>query len=435
MPAVFFSSRSPGARMPGAGARCIRPAAARPPSRRPAAIWALTSHPVAVRRLRLGCPAAAGPALLALLTAAASPAAPLASRATSARAPAIFPGAGFNGVSSASAADAWAVGAISGQTQHLVQALVARWNGTGWARVPIRGLGPRTDAGLNGVSVVSAADAWAVGDSGTAPGLSSLVVRWNGTGWARVPSPSPGAPASGTALSGVSAVSASSAWAVGSYGNVEKTLVLRWNGIRWAQVPSPNPGGAQGSMLFGVASGPGPGAWAVGCYGASPDSAAEHALALRWNGARWTRVPAPAVGASSCLHAVTVVSPSDAWAVGWTAGEVNGPSRALVLRWNGSRWTRVASPAPPGPGAGLNGVSAISAASAWAVGSAGGGQASTTFILCWNGARWVRVASPSQGSSVLDGVGDVSARDALAVGGGGTGALALRWTGSRWVVS
>jgi hypothetical protein len=421
MPVPRSSLRSPlarvrGARMPGAGT---------PGARRPAA-----------RLVRLGCAAAAGLPVLAITAIAAPSPAYSASRGVSSRvAPAIFGGGLFNGVSSVSAANAWAVGAISSRTQDLVQALAAHWNGTGWARVPIGGLGPRSDAELTGVSAVSPADAWAVGNSGTPPGVSSLVVRWNGIRWSRVPSPSPGAPAGGTALSAVSAVSASSAWAVGSYGNVEKTLVLRWNGTRWAQVPSPSPGGARGSMLLGVGSGPGSAAWAVGCYGASPASAAEHTLALRWNGARWTRVPTPRAGASSCLNEVAVVCPSDAWAVGWAAGTVGGPARALVLHWNGARWTRVPSPSPRGSGSELNGVSATSAASAWAVGDVAGNQGSKTFILRWTGARWARVASPNQGSSTLGGVSGTSPRAALAVGGGGTGALALRWNGSRWVVS
>ena len=49
------------------------------------------------------------------------------------------------------------------------------------------------------------------------------------------------------------------------------------------------------------------------------------------------------------------------------------------------------------------------------------------------------VPSPSRGFSILYGVSDVSARDALAVGTAGTGlktgALALRWNGSQWVSS
>jgi hypothetical protein len=59
------------------------------------------------------------------------------------------------------------------------------------------------------------------------------VLRWNGAGWARVPSPSPGSGSSGSVLAGVTTVSAADAWAAGlsflSTG-AEHTLLLHWNG-------------------------------------------------------------------------------------------------------------------------------------------------------------------------------------------------------------
>jgi hypothetical protein len=166
------------------------------------------------------------------------------------------------------------------------------------------------------------------------------------------------------------------------------------------------------------------------------NSGAQRTLALRWNGTRWAHAPTPSPGASGCLTAVTAVSPSNAWAVGWTAvNHLSGPRRTLVLHWNGTRWARVASPAPPKASSELNGVSAISARNAWAVGDVVRNQASRTLVLHWNGARWLTAASPSQGFSVLSGVSDVSVRHALAVGAGGSGALALRWNGARWVTS
>jgi hypothetical protein len=341
-----------------------------------------------------------------------------------------FSGGAFNGVSSVSGTDAWAAGAISTANPRTVQALMAHWDGSRWTRVPVPHPGPQTGSTLNGVSAASASDAWAVGYTGTAPGLRSWVLRWDGTRWAHVPSPTP---AGGADLTGVSAASASDVWAVGSYGIVARTLAMHWDGAGWTRLPTPSPGGVQGSVLLGVASVPGSGAWAVGCYG-TPASGAEHTLALRWTGTRWAREPAPSPGASSCLSAVTAVSPSDAWAVG-TASSVNGPGQTLVLHWDGTRWTTLASPSPRTGGSELNAVIAPSATSAWAVGDVVSNQVHRTLILRWDGARWRTVASPSQGSSFLNGVSAVCGRDALAVGSGGTGSLALRWTGSRWVIS
>ena len=411
MPAALFPSRQPGAQPPHSAAQTARPSTG--------------------RVARLGRRTAAGLAVTVTLAAALPSPAHLASH-TAPAGPEVttFTGGAFNGVSAVSAADAWAVGSITPPQGRNFRTLVAHWDGTRWARVPSPSPGEPAVAILAGVSAVSAADAWAVGFYGTA-GLRTLVLHWDGTRWARVPSPNPGAPVSSTALAGVSAVSASSAWAVGAYGNTEKTLVLRWNGTRWAQVPSPSPGGAQGTQLLGVTSLPQGGAWAVGCSGSS----SQRTLALQWTGTRWTQAPTPSPGFSACLNAVTAVSASDVWAVGWAARRHNGPAQTLLLHWDGTRWTRVASPSPRLASTELTGVSATSAADAWAVGGVVRHQVSKTFVLHWDGTCWARVASPSQGASVLNGVSGGSSRDVLAAGSGGAGSLALRWTGSRWVIS
>jgi hypothetical protein len=61
-----------------------------------------------------------------------------------------------------------------------------------------------------------------------ATSFGTVILRWNGAAWKRVPSPSPRPSAE---LSGVAATSANNAWAVGSTGG--KTLILRWNGKTW----------------------------------------------------------------------------------------------------------------------------------------------------------------------------------------------------------
>src|SRR5260370_165387 len=82
---------------------------------------------------------------------------------------------------------------------------------------------------LEGVSAVSGSDAWAVGNYDN--GLSdSLILHWNGTAWSQVNSPNASAYPSDYGLTGVSAVSGTDAWAVGSYGvngsDTFSTLVL-----------------------------------------------------------------------------------------------------------------------------------------------------------------------------------------------------------------
>jgi hypothetical protein len=84
---------------------------------------------------------------------------------------------------------------------------------------------------------VSGTDAWAVGDSrqnvSSGP-LHTLILHWDGTAWSQVSSPGIG-PAS-NALNGVSADSATDAWAVGYYisKSVRYALILHWNGTAWS---------------------------------------------------------------------------------------------------------------------------------------------------------------------------------------------------------
>jgi len=66
-------------------------------------------------------------------------------------------------------------------------------------------------------------------------------------------------------LHGVTATSARNAWAVGLT-VAEKTLILRWNGTAWKRVPSPG-----GLGLLGVAATSARNAWAVGYAGSPSD--------------------------------------------------------------------------------------------------------------------------------------------------------------------
>ena len=72
-----------------------------------------------------------------------------------------------------------------------------------------------------------ASNAWAVGGGDTPPGKTQIL-HWNGTAWKQVPSPTP---KTGGVLFGVTATSATNAWAVGS--DLGATIVQHWNGTVW----------------------------------------------------------------------------------------------------------------------------------------------------------------------------------------------------------
>jgi hypothetical protein len=95
---------------------------------------------------------------------------------------------------------------------------------------------------LTGVRAVSATDAWTVGNDSSTEGdtASTLILRWNGQDWTRVPSPSPDPNKSGVNnLAGVSTVSADHAFAAGSsddaFTGVNRAPIVDWNGTTWAR--------------------------------------------------------------------------------------------------------------------------------------------------------------------------------------------------------
>ena len=266
-------------------------------------------------------------------------------------------------------------------------------------------LGSGRSGTLSSVSANSATDAWAVGSHGnpTTQATETLALHWNGTKWSTVSSPNPGGTTSSSdfsSLNGVSADSATDAWAVGLYYNpttrAGETLALHWNGTKWSKVASPNPGGTTSSSDFnflgGVSANSATDAWAVG-YFTNPTTSATESLALHWNGTKWSTVSSPNPGGTtsssdfSSLNGVSANSATDAWAVGYYINPTTFANETLVLHWNGTEWSKVASPNPGGTSANdaLSGVSANSAIGAWAV---GGYPFGPTIVLHWNGTSW-----------------------------------------------
>jgi hypothetical protein len=279
-------------------------------------------------------------------------------------------GASLWSVAASTSRDVWAVGQRDNGGP-----LIEHWNGVRWGVVA----SPRVRGGLLWAVAASAPDdAWAVGvrDRGaTTGGGRTLVEHWDGRRWGVIPSPSPKGPnlhRPYAVLRAVAAISPSDVWAVGTTGDsapatVGRTLVEHWDGRRWTIVPSPNVRSATGvvnNMLFSISGTRADDVWAVGSWGdvaGGYGGRGDHALALRWDGRRWSRVATPEVGKRSLLSGV-VALPNAAWAVG--SRDEQPHQQTLIERWDGVRW----SVAPSPPGFALNAISA-SAGSAWAVGS------------------------------------------------------------------
>jgi hypothetical protein len=362
----------------------------------------------------------------------------------------------IGGVKALAAGNAWAVGSYCasgcGGGAELDHMLIVHWNGTAWSKVT----GPAQSAGtsyqLTAVAVASGADVWATGywykpNQGT---VGPVILHWDGTSWSSVAVPNPGV--HGGTLWGVTATSATSAWAVGdSFTSAgQKTLILHWDGTAWSRIASPSPGPAgSGPSLLGVSADSATDAWATGVY-TNTSAQKQATLALHWNGTAWSKVATPSPGGTlNELNAVTALSATSAWAAGeyclGSACRGLPPSDTLIMHWNGKSWARVASP-NPGSVNHLAGLTAVSATNAWAAGSSykSGSLNSRTLILQWNGKSWTKAASPNPSASTNDltSVSADSATDAWAMGTYCVSAcntstvvsklLALHWDGSTW---
>jgi hypothetical protein len=277
-----------------------------------------------------------------------------------------LPNASLWSVSASGPDDAWAVG------DHLVE----HWDGLSWLRVPTA---PVQGSILWGTATHGPRDAWLVGERwrGDRRVGKTLAERWNGSRWNVVPTPNPRAPGRYDAiLQAVSARSADDAWAVGyrlsgPHGLASHTLIEHWDGRRWRIVPSPSVRASDGvlyDILFAVTAVRSDEAWAVGAYESHAGGyggGGEHALVLHWDGRRWSRAALPRVGERTSLHGV-VARAGSVWAVG-DRGLPPHHHRALIERWNGVGWSVAPSPS----GFDFAAAAAPPRGSAWAVGAVG----------------------------------------------------------------
>jgi hypothetical protein len=177
-------------------------------------------------------------------------------------------------------------------------------------------------------------------------------------------------------------------------------------------------------------------AWAVGYAGST-------LLTMHWNGVAWRKVkpPVPPDATSASFRGVAMIAADDVWAVGdyW----IGHKSYTLLEHWAGAAWTIV-----PGPDVGLDpglvSVSASSSGDVWAVGfHYPGGGIIHPLIEHWDGVAWTQVAEPRpprNGAGDLSAVRAVSATEAWAAGrtiraDGLTDTLIARWNGNEWTRS
>jgi len=274
--------------------------------------------------------------------------------------------------------EAWALGV---HVDMFSTSDVLHWTGWAWQEVPFpTPAGDPRGVELNALAVVSPDEVWVVGevydpDWGPRP----LSARWDGERWQLVPI---GLPTVHQGLTGVAVEPGTSTLlAVGAlhwgavYGK-QHTLVLRWLGDRWVRVPSPKVGRASG---FADVVATGSSAWMVGAFKPGTARLNDHVLAARLLDDRWTVFR----GGPGSLEAVDALTPDLVWAVG--PGKDVTPQRGIVMRWSGGTWTTVRRLSG---GSALLDVTVASPAETWAVGYRGGQYPGRTLVMRRHGSTW-----------------------------------------------
>jgi hypothetical protein len=258
--------------------------------------------------------------------------------------------------------DVWAVGENG----------VMHWDGDDWSVTSV----PVTET-LHAVSAAAPDDVWAGG--------YRTFVHWDGAAWSQMPFP----PSINGYVLALDARAPNDVWAVGHEytGSIpfQITLVLHWDGVEWTRIPSPNPFGRMNSLaaVDVVAANE---VWVVG-NGLSGGPFAGH-IAMRWDGSQWSDYSS---NTNICgLNGVEADSSTVVWAVGRCPAP--NQSESAVYRYDGGVWGRITV---PDVGT-LNGISVLSDSDAWAVGERG--------ALHWDGNTWTAVDTPHQGLQAVSGV-------------------------------
>jgi RHS repeat-associated protein len=216
------------------------------------------------------------------------------------------------------------------------------WNGNSWTATTTVSPSGAKASELTGVACTSSSACRAVGSYVDSSGVTkTLSLAWNGTGWSVTTTPNPAEATSGR-LNGITCLSSTDCRAVGSYviSGVTKTLAMSWNGTAWSIVTSPNPPSATTSRLFGVSCSVANSCRAVGDY---TESGVIKTLLLNWNGTSWSILASanPSGAKESSLRDVSCTSTNVCLGVGYS---VNSESKKQILAEKVSFGGSISSP-------------------------------------------------------------------------------------------
>ena len=188
-------------------------------------------------------------------------------------------------------------------------------------------------------------------------------------------------------------------------------------------VQTPNPDRFLFNDLFAVSASSPTDIWAVGY------------TAIHYDGANWTGFPVPGVGdTGDKLWGVAAISPTNAWAVG--SFRTSATTTGNLQHWDGTQWS-VAQGSPDDVGEILGSITAISADDIWA------GSCIPADFEHYDGTQWTFFYAGYPGSpdgeSCVQSISAISTNDVWAAGwinySGNTSSTQIQhWDGTQWTV-
>ncbi len=201
-------------------------------------------------------------------------------------------------------------------------AALLRYDGTEWSAVPGFGAGQSEQIALESIWGSAANDVFAVGSTFDGQFARSLIFRFDGSTWQRMPLPSPVAPS----LTDIWGSAANDVYAVGrdEEAEVATAVILRYDGASWVPVVQ------QENLLLNSVWGSS--ASDVFAAGFRIEERGEEfeviGSILHFDGVTWTPMPVPPTGV---LHSIWGSSATEVFAVG---------DDGAVLQYDGAVWTK-----------------------------------------------------------------------------------------------
>jgi hypothetical protein len=297
---------------------------------------------------------------------------------------------------------------------------------SGWRLTEVFGTGANNIDPLYpaGLATASSDSAWAVFYGCNWPCSASptaTVEHWNGHTWAPVPA----GQLDGIEPVVVAASSARDAWLFGAFPGMRYPGAQHWNGTSWSKPAVPSwvirINGSGDYDVYPADFGP-RNLWlfSLGGYVGIKTAFAAHYL----NG-RWTKSYLPDIPQSAAA-----VSGNDIWVIGQP---FSGTGPAVLMHWNGHRWTTEDLPKQRVAGSPVDLVAAgpHSLWLGWSPVKAG----ATGYLLHWTGARWSKVTFPPGASgfpAAPDGSGGVWLSGIAA--GPKQVQLFMHWSAGKWKI-